>query len=109
MLYLANAFSGQMIPDSCIINKKPIDIEHVKEMLIGTPWKSCVGHDETAAVLTDMLDMPVPKERVNVFIKPEDILIVAQVQGGRLPEGATTLPENFTIKFFFYNLLQWSE
>jgi hypothetical protein len=36
MLYLANAFSGQTIPDSCIINKKPIDIEHVKEMLIGT-------------------------------------------------------------------------
>jgi hypothetical protein len=56
-----------------------------------------------------MLGMSVPKERVNVFIKPEDILIVTQVQGGRLPEGATTLPENFTIKFFFCNLLQRSE
>ena len=109
MLYLANAFSGQMIPNSCIFSKKPMTLDNVKEMLTSMPWKSCVGHDDTAAVLTDMLGVEVKKERVNVFIKPDDVLIVAQITGGRLPEGATTLPEGFNFEFFYYNLLQWSE
>lgn len=54
---------------------------------------SAVGHADTANVLG------VPMNRVNVTLKKGDVAYVAQLQGGRLPEGATTLPEGFSFKF----------
>jgi hypothetical protein len=37
--------------------------------------------------------------RVNVTLRKGDTAFVAQLQGGRLPEGCTTLPEGFSFKF----------
>jgi hypothetical protein len=54
---------------------------------------SAVGHADTAAVLG------VPMNRLNVSLEQGDELYVAQLQGGRLPEGATTLPSGFSFKF----------
>ena len=50
---------------------------------------SCVGQGHTAAVLG------VPMARMSVTLQPSDVLYVAQLRGGRLPEGTTTLPEGF--------------
>ena len=50
---------------------------------------SCVGHADTAAVLG------VAMARISVTLQPGDVLYVAQLRGGRLPEGATILPEGF--------------
>lgn len=55
---------------------------------------SVVGHQQTAAILG------VAFNRVSVALEKGDILYVAQVVGGRLPEGATTLPEGYSMKFF---------
>ena len=55
--------------------------------------QSAVGHQNTANVLG------VEMNRVNLPINPEDELYVAQLQGGRLPEGSTTLPEGFSFRF----------
>lgn len=54
---------------------------------------SVVGHADTAKVLK------VAFNRVNLKLQAGDILYVAQLVGGRLPEGATTLPEGFSFKF----------
>lgn len=54
---------------------------------------SAIGHQDTANVLG------VPMNRINVRLSKGDIAYVAQLQGGRLPEGATTLPEGFSFKF----------
>ena len=37
--------------------------------------------------------------RINVKLNPGDVFYVAQLQGGRLPEGCATLPEGFTFKY----------
>jgi hypothetical protein len=37
--------------------------------------------------------------RVNVTLSKGDIAYIAQLQGGRLPEGSTTLPEGFAFKY----------
>jgi hypothetical protein len=55
--------------------------------------ESCVGHPDTAKVLG------VSCNRANIALETGDVLYVAQLVGGRLPEGATTLPEGFTFKF----------
>lgn len=69
-----------------------IKIEEVNNIPSGL--ESAVGHQDTANVLG------VPCNRINVALKKGDICYVAQLQGGRLPEGSTTLPEGFTFKFF---------
>lgn len=54
---------------------------------------SAIGHQDTANVLG------VPMNRVNVHLAKGDIAYVAQLQGGRLPEGSTKLPDGFSFKF----------
>ena len=54
---------------------------------------SAIGHADTAAVLG------VPMNRINVKLNSGDVAFVAQLVGGRLPEGSTSLPEGFKFKF----------
>lgn len=54
---------------------------------------SAIGHADTAAVLG------VPMNRCNVHLPKGSVAYVAQLQGGRLPEGSTTLPDGFSFKF----------
>ena len=58
---------------------------------------SVIGHPDTAKVLG------VQCNRESITLDEGDILFVAQLQGGRLPEGSTTLPEGF--KFTYYKVL----
>lgn len=94
--FLSNAFSIQMLASF----PADVSISEVTTKDIPTDVVSCIGHADTANVLTDMLGFDVPCNRCNVSIDTDTELYVAQVVGGRLPEGATTLPEGYTIKFF---------
>ena len=90
--YLCNAFSLQMLQDfPC-----NIEIKEIKEL--PSNLTSAVGHLDTANVLG------VPCNRINVFVTKGDVLYVAQLQGGRLPEGSTTLPEGFSFKLLKINV-----
>lgn len=99
MIYLANSFSLQMLNmdkvNSIIVS--PISLEEVKGLL--TNFVSAVGHADTANVLSSTLGLNIPMNRVNISLTPGDVLIVAQLTGGRLPEGSTTLPEGFNFKY----------
>lgn len=68
-----------------------IKLEEVTKLPDGL--ESAVGHADTAAVLG------VEMNRVNVSLKKGDVCFVAQLQGGRLPEGSTILPSGFSFKF----------
>lgn len=87
-IYISNAFSLGMVPSHLL--------RHVRLTPVAQPttfsrrqWVSCVGHADTAAVLG------VPMNRVSVTLQPGDVMYVAQLRGGRLPEGTTILPEGF--------------
>lgn len=86
-MFLLNAFSLQMLQDF----PATVRFEEVEKIPEGL--ESAIGHQDTANVLG------VPCNRVNVTLKKGDIAFVAQLQGGRLPEGSTTLPEGFSFKF----------
>jgi len=86
MTYLLNAFSLQMIDVPCNVR-----FEEVKKLPEGLT--SAIGHQDTANVLG------VPMNRVNVHLSKGEVAYVAQLQGGRLPEGSTTLPDGFIFKF----------
>lgn len=103
MLYLANAFSLQMLDTSktTTVSIKPIDIDAVKN----AGFVSAVGHPDTAAVLTDMLGKEVKCNRISLKLKPTDTLIVAQIVGGRLPAGTTKLLDGFKLQFLKVTIL----
>lgn len=90
--YLLNAFSLQMVDTPCSVKFSEVD-----ELPAGLV--SAIGHADTAKVLG------VPMNRINVHLSAGDVAFVAQLQGGRLPEGSTTLPEGVTFKFIKVEVL----
>lgn len=99
-IYLANAFSLQMLnlSEQTGVEITPITTEKAQKIL-SNGFISAIGHQDTANVIENILKTEVPMNRISLSLKKEDILIVAQVVGGRLPEGSTTLPEGFQIQF----------
>ena len=94
-VYLGNAFSLQMVADNAIICKVEVSPEQVP-----VNAESIIGHKDTAAVVSTILGRKVPCNRESVMLTDNDVLYVAQVVGGRLPEGATTIPSGMEIKFY---------
>lgn len=86
IMYLLNAFSLQMVETPAFV--KFNEVEELPKGLV-----SAIGHADTAAVLG------VECNRINVKLAKGDTAYVAQLMGGRLPEGCTTLPEGFKFKF----------
>lgn len=93
-MYLLNAFSLQMLDTGSVTSLLVTPVNALPDGLT-----SAVGHADTAAVLG------VPMNRVNVKLAKGDTAYVAQLVGGRLPEGATTLPEGFAFKFLKVEVL----
>ena len=88
--YVGNAFSLQMVQDENLGGVTFRAIEGAPDL---SGAVSCVGHADTAAVLG------VECARINVTLIPGDRLWVAQLSGGRLPEGSKTLPEGFRFRW----------
>jgi hypothetical protein len=93
--YLVNAFSIQMLSGPATVRFDEIDATEVPTDVV-----SAIGHADTAAVLSDLLGFEVPMNRAFVTLDEDTEIYVAQLVGGRLPEGATTLPEGFSFKFY---------
>lgn len=91
-VFLLNAFSLQMLKENATV--KFSEVDSLPEGLT-----SAIGHADTARVLG------VPMNRVNVTLQKGDVAFVAQLQGGRLPEGSTTLPEGYSFKFIKVEVL----
>lgn len=90
-VYISNAFSLQMLTGDAMISVKEIPEEDFNNVKNTT--KSVVGHKDTATVLG------VEFNRENISLQKGDVLYVAQIVGGRLPEGATELPNDFKFKY----------
>lgn len=88
--FLGNAFSLQMLQET----PATIKVTEVAQEDIPGDVTSIVGHPDTANVLG------VKMNRQSISLDKGDVLFVAQLQGGRLPEGATELPDGFKFKFF---------
>lgn len=89
--YIGNAFSLQMLETDCLVSFEQIDekeFNSFKEEAI-----SCVGHEDTANLLA------VEFNRCNISLEKGDVLVVAQVTGGRLPVGCVELPSNMSFRF----------
>ena len=104
MIKLSNAFSIQMLTDNSKVRFRQVTKEYVTRKL-QTGFESYIGHPDLAAVVGDVTGITVSANRASLQLTDEDVLIVAQYRGPRLPEGATKLPEGAAIEFWKVTLL----
>ena len=127
MIYIANAFSLSMLPQEHSVDLRVVPTTadyvrdrlvvapyvsasvrsyhaslrgYVRDRLVVAPYVSCVGHAQTAALFTAALGIEVRPNRISVSLSQRDTLFVGQYIGPRLPEGAASLPEGATIRWF---------
>ena len=113
-LYIGNAFSLSMLdretqarsPGDCLDGARwprpcPDPINYLRGAEnAGFAIISAVGHTDTAALFSTILDRPIAVNRVSVKLDSNSAILVGQYQGPRLPEGATTLPEGASIEWW---------
>ena len=105
-MIIANAFSIQMLPEmGAEVSFKAVSVEMAKAA-ISSGFVSAIGHADTAAVVSADLGVDVPSNRASIKLVQGDSLLVAQLVGGRLPEGATRLPDGFAIKYFMVDVME---
>ena len=112
MLKLANAFSLNMLNtevETHVLLTKRISKEEAKELL-KEGFENYIGHKDIANVVSNELGLPVEmnEKRPNLLLNPEDVVVIAQYIGPRLPEGATELPPNARIEHFTVQIIDWS-
>jgi len=103
MLYLGNAFSlGMLYHDDTTLKVYGADLITVKSLLQSREWQSCIGHASTADLLSNLLDMKIEMNRINVKLQKDDVIIVFQLMQ-RLEEGKVLSKEelqNLSYKFY---------
>ena len=104
-MHICNAFSLQMLDKlNAQIQVTPVSKDQVKN-LMGSKLVSAIGHADTAAVVSSDLGLELPANRVNVKLADGEEIVVAQFVGGRLPEGATTLPQGIELSYILVRVV----
>ena len=104
MKYLGNALSLGMLDElehlpAVTLTVAALDNAAAAKWTAENEWESCVGHADTARLLSSLLAQDVQMRRVSTSLVVGDELLVAQYNGPRLPEGATSLPEGARIRW----------
>jgi len=97
-----NAFSMQMLISDTTLKFQRIPAvmaEVVLDEALGE-IQSFVGHEDFAYLVSQELHHSIPFNRGFYKFDPKDIILVAQLVGGRLPEGCKNIPEGMSIKYW---------
>lgn len=105
MKFVGNAFSLQMLNNSGkhVVVTQPVNIDQAKQF--ASSATSCVGHKNTADVFSEQLGVEILPNRVSISMTDGDQLLVGQLSDVRLPEGATSLPDGFSISWIIVSLI----
>lgn len=102
---VCNAFSLQMLPEGSRVDVKVqwLTLEEARKLAEpdydAVSLESQIGHADFARVISNQLGVELPMNRVSTKLVDEESILVAQYVGGRLPEGATSLPDGAEIRY----------
>lgn len=100
-LVVANAFSLNMLDaKEAGLRFVPLTLEQAQAEWPGCNVISVVGHADTARVFSVLLGTEIEYNRCTYKRREDDILLVGQYSGPRLPEGATELPEGAAVQWW---------
>jgi len=88
MFYVGNAFSISMLRElsNTIVEFKKISLEKARELVKEKEFISFVGHPSTAEVMSKLLGIEIPANRISVELDMGDEVLVMSLNQ-RLPEG----------------------
>ncbi len=97
MKYLLNAIPGACIPATgAFLDFVPCAPGDIPQDVV-----SCIGHEDTARIISGIAGFAVPCNRIPApCFSPEHEFYLALYRGPRLSEGATQLPEGSALDFF---------
>jgi len=72
--------------NSVVVKIRKADVEEVKRLLLTGEFVSAIGHGATAVLLSELLGINIPHNRITVKLRPGDIC-VHFVLRERIPEG----------------------
>jgi hypothetical protein len=107
MLYILNAFSLGMLPDSkeSFLRVREVSAETASNIIkfMGVAGlTSAVGHQATASVLSKLLGVEIPFNRIQVKLEKKDVALVFQLLT-RLEEGRVLTEEEIrSLGYRFY-------
>lgn len=100
MNYIGNAFSlGMLDFEHAVVDVQVISEADAVRWYREHAPESCVGHADTALLLSALLGAPVEMRRSSTSLRPGDRILIAQYNGPRLPEGARSLPDGARIRW----------
>ena len=104
MNYIGNALSLGMLDfvqpgTSATMTIEALCSEESAAWVRETNPVSCIGHADTALLVSSLLGIDIPMQRINTSLKVGDRLLVAQYNGPRLPEGSMSLPEGAKLRW----------
>ena len=104
MRYLGDTFNVQMVdgldpfPIPTVrfikVNLNEVKLHHKRGFV------SSIDNAELAAVVSNMIKLPVPVNKCDVKLNNHSELIMVNLLGGTLPKGCTSLPEGFEIEWY---------
>ena len=104
-IYITNSFSINMLDCETMVSFRKLNsaddvIEclsrHSNDKII-----SAIGHSDMAKIISNDIGMEIPVQRMTISLDTSnDMVIVAQYTGPRLPEGTTVLPDGATIRYW---------
>jgi hypothetical protein len=106
MLYVLNTL---IVPidfsrhPSATVKFKRITVEEAKQLIASQPFVSAVGHEGTAQLLSRLLGVTIPYNRIQIYMQPGDKAIHFFLRT-RLPEGRV-LSEDELQKLDFWLVL----
>jgi hypothetical protein len=104
--YLSNSFSINMLPhEHILVQFDKLDTEYVVKIL-SKGFVSAVGHADTAELFSNILGIEVVPNRQSITLSSNDVLIVGQYIGPRLPEGSKKMPKDATIEWWHVKLVK---
>jgi len=111
-MVVVNAVSLNMIPpsvqDGGIIFRR-ISVDEARRLVQeASQVVSAIGHADTAKIVGRELGIELQADRRSITLGDE-LTLVAQYTGPRLPEGATELPQGAHIQFFVVRLASGEE
>ena len=115
MLYITNSFTLAMLPAWRLVDMDAETSIHIQPVdpaaFLADAEKrhgmaiSAVGHADTAALFSSLLDIPIQFNRQSIVIGENDEVLVGQYHGPRMAEGNKTLPEGAEIRWMAVTLL----
>jgi len=100
--FLTNAFSLNMLGrtewDKLNATFRRISLDEARALAVDVP--SAVGHADTAALFSALLEREVACQRQSVVLHAGNRILVGQYVGERLPAGATSLPAGAEVFWF---------